>query len=299
MKKEGLEIQAYENSAVEQEKVGGIGSAEMAAYWRSSFPAFSRDYLSARLVSAEGVEKALAFEKNYNYPLAPRKVSVRAGYILQQSTRLLMTGRYDSCISLVSKFSLLTYYIAATVKQLLPDLQIIDTDSPMVLNKRIERLAEMADVLAPEILSQIKLQATNLEKAYRNGDTFKALFPDCQAPIFILEGAAYFLTLPCLQWVFDEIASYETSAIIFDYFPEDSLDISRCFARIYPNLQQIVPDKINSGVNCNDMLKGYSYISDRSIEAIEHEMSRELGQAPQFNDPNDFFPIRIITATKE
>ncbi|MCP4474129.1 MAG: hypothetical protein GY821_06080 [Gammaproteobacteria bacterium] len=56
----------------------------MTAYWRSSFPAFSRDYLSARLASSEGVEKALAFEKNHDYPLVPRKVSVRDGYILQQ-----------------------------------------------------------------------------------------------------------------------------------------------------------------------------------------------------------------------
>jgi hypothetical protein len=57
---------------------GNISSSEMTAYWRSLYPAHSKDNISKHLASSDGILKAQQFEKKYNYPLVGKKVSVRA-----------------------------------------------------------------------------------------------------------------------------------------------------------------------------------------------------------------------------
>lgn len=69
--------------------------------------------------------------------------SVCAGYFLQEATRLIQTGLYDSIISFASGLSLLTYLIAEKNPQF--SGVFFDTDFPYMIEQRNERIAAIAD----------------------------------------------------------------------------------------------------------------------------------------------------------
>lgn len=90
-------------------KPANTSSAELTAHYRCAFPELSHDSISQLLAPDTS---AKAFIEKYHYELAPRKISVLAGFFLDQATELLNSGKYDSVISFASGFSMLTYLIA-------------------------------------------------------------------------------------------------------------------------------------------------------------------------------------------
>lgn len=130
-----------------------VSSAEITAIYRSAIPELSGDTLSEKLVSTAGSERAAEFIEKYNYPLVNRKISVRAGYFLSEATRLLASGHYDSCISLASGFSLLTYYIAdKNINH--SHVKYFDTDLPHMIAERAKRIENIKSLLNPEVVKK-------------------------------------------------------------------------------------------------------------------------------------------------
>lgn len=279
-----------------------ISSAELTAYWRSAFPQLSGDSLSARLVTAAGVNMAEEFAQVNHYPLIKRHISVRAGYMLQQTTRLLLTQQYDSVISLASGFSLLSYYIALAMYRHASQLRIIDTDLPLMLSARKIRLAKIKTLLNAEAFSKITTHPLDLECAYREKKHFKSLFPNCRTPVFIIEGLLYYLSDSCVTWIFDQIATYDKTAVIFDYWPEDSAVQSDCFARQFSTFNKMITEQLKcfwDNSRMAHLCSLFSTIQDCSIQEIEREISLHVNETPQFTDPDTFFPVHLITALRD
>jgi O-methyltransferase involved in polyketide biosynthesis len=276
-----------------------ISSAEMTAFWRSNYPQISKDSLSQKLASSEGVQKAHEFEEKYQYPLVGRKVSVRAGWCLQQATEALMVGEYDSCISLGSGFSLLTYHIAAAVSQQKKEIKFFDVDLPEIIQLRKERMARLLiNNLVASVLSKIEMLIINLESAFQEKKKFKDLFPNCKSPVFIIEGIIYFLSKDCVQWIYNSIASYEHSAVIFDYWPENGPNISRCFRQVLSSLDSFIPEKTRGLVSQKELAKlcGNRLIKDISLQDAETKLSQAVPEKAQLVNKDEFIPVRLAVA---
>lgn len=278
-----------------------ISSAEMTAYWRSLFPKFSHDPYSIHLASPDGILKAKEFEQKFDYPLVGRKVSVRAGYILKKAKELLSTGEYDSCISLASGFSLLTYCIARDLGDAAQSITFYDTDFSHMIKERKKRIQMLShDILSDGVLEKIKAVPLDLEEAYRDDKNFKTLFPDCKRPLFIVEGAIYFLTENCVNWIMKNIHSFNKTALIFDYWPKNGVDESACFKRVVDSLKDFIPETIKSfwdEQGIANLSKYFYKIEDEKIGSIENKMSIDISESPQFTDQQAFFPIKFITAS--
>jgi O-methyltransferase involved in polyketide biosynthesis len=279
-----------------------ISSAEMTAYWRSLFPQFSHDEISIKLASPAGIEKSKEFEKRFDYPLIGRKVSVRAGFILQNAIRLLATGKYDSCISLASGFSLLTYCIAAGLSERSAHIHFFDSDLPHMAEERAKRINALpSGLLSPSVSNKIKIVPADLEAACRAGTSLKDLFPGCKRPLFIIEGVIYFLSAECVKWLIAEISSYDNAAVIFDYWPEDGVTYSNCFKRVVDSLKGYIPENIKSfwgNENIQELSTRFPALEDHKIGDIENRMSIENGEVAQFNNQHTFFPVKFIIAER-
>jgi hypothetical protein len=286
-------------SSIEKE----ISSAEMTAYWRSLFPQLSKDTLSIKLASQAGIEKATAFETKFSYPLIGRKVSVRAGFILENIIRLLSTGKYDSCISFASGFSFLTHVAAQELAEKgINNITFIDSDLPNMAAERKKRIEKLPNEILPQNHSKnIKIVPLDLELACQKNQTLQELFPHCKRPLFIIEGVIYFLSQACVKWIIDNTANYEHSALIFDYWPENGVEESACFKRVVDSLKGFIPENIKSFWmmdNIQQLKHSFSRVEDYKISDIEHRMSKENKEPPQFNNQQEFFPVKFIVAEK-
>lgn len=278
-----------------------ISSAEMTACYRSSEPSLSGDSLSVELASEGGIAKAKAFIDEYDYPLVERKVSVRAGYALQCIIGLMSANRYDSCISFGSGFSLLTYYAAFKLHENNPDAIFIDTDLPHMIEERNSRINKINAKLDESIIMLIRSQALDLEEASRQGKNLMDIFPDCKKPVFILEGIIYFLSRDCVDWLFEQIASYDSSAMIIDYWPDDSVELSECFAKIFKTLDQYIPEQTKTfwdqatGKAIRDT---FNVVTDLSIAEVEKQVAKANSTESLFSNQHQFFPVRMMVAEK-
>ena len=278
-----------------------VSSAEITAVYRCEIPKLSGDTLSEKLASSAGRERAQAFITKYDYPLVNRKISARAGYFLSQATSLLASGEYDACISFASGFSLLIYYIASQ-NSAHKKIKYFDTDFSHMIVERQKRISNIHDLLDASILKKIQSKTLDIENAYQNNLSLKDLFPDCHRPIFICEGISYFLTSGCVDWLFEQIGSYDHSAVIVDYWPEDMPKISSLFARVFSDLNKgmiLEPLKSFWDESTIEKFKSqFSEISDYSIAEVDEVLSREQSLEPELIDPNEYFPLRIIVGKK-
>ncbi len=148
------------------EKSQDVSSAEITAIYRCAIPELSQDNLSIKLSSTAGRERAAAFITKYNYPLVSRKISICAGYFLSEATRLIDSGKYDSCISFASGFSLLLYNIA--VKNIVYDhIKYLDTDLPHMVEERERRIHTISNTLDQKVIKNIHTKAFDIENAYQ------------------------------------------------------------------------------------------------------------------------------------
>ena len=278
-----------------------VSSAEITAVYRCEIPKLSGDTLSEKLASSAGRERAQAFITKYDYPLVNRKISARAGYFLSQATSLLASGEYDACISFASGFSLLIYYIASQ-NSIHNNIKYFDTDFSHMIAERQKRITNIYDLLDISILKKIQSKALDIENAYQNNLSLKDLFPDCHRPIFILEGISYFLTSGCVDWLFEQIGSYDHSAVIMDYWPENMPKISALFARVFSDLNKgMILETLKSFWDASALEKfksQFSEVSDYPISEVDEILSREQSLEPELIDPNEYFPLRIIVGKK-
>ena len=278
-----------------------ISSAEMTAYWRSQYPWLSGDKLSVSLASKEGIAKAHEFEEKFNYPLVSRKVSVRAGFFLKQTVDLLLTGKFDACISFASGFSLLGYYIATAIQNTYPEITVIESDLPNIIQARSARLESMVDQLNKDALSKLKTSVLDLEQACREGKSLRELFPAYHSPVFIIEGVIYFLSKQCVNWLINEIAQYPTAAMVVDYWPEDGVSQSECFDRVVQSLKGFMPENIKSFWTesaLEEIHQKFSFVKDVPIQYVEHQYSAWCDEEPKFIDQDKFFPVHLLVAQK-
>lgn len=281
-------------------KEADISSAEMTAYWRSLHPKLSGDTLSVNLASAEGIQKAKIFEEKFKYPLVGRKVSVRAGFMLQKSMEILSTGLYDSCVSLGSGFSMLTYILAEELNR---DndrpIQFIDLDLPEIVKERKRRVSKLIidKNISADVVSKIQNVEIDIEAMHAMEVSFKNVFRDCKRPLFIVEGLIYFLTNNCVEWLMQQITRYDLSAVIFDYWPENGVNESLCFSNAIQAMAGFMPENVKSFWSDEGIarLSGYfKRIENLKIKNIENEMSEKMLDTPKFIDSNTFFPVKIF-----
>lgn len=278
-----------------------ISSAEMTAYWRSLYPHLSGDRISKELASDAGIAKADDFEKRFDYPLVKRKVSVRAGFMLDTSTQLLRSGEFDSCISIASGFSMLTYLIATNILPGLPTVTFMDLDLPHILEARRIRTLPLLDKLDRSILERVVLVAADLEKACAEKRPFRELFPRCERPVFIIEGLIYFLSKDCVDWIIHEISSYDKAAVLFDYWPADGTEYSACFKRVVDSLKGFMPENVKSFWSKDSIAELASHFAasaDIGLQSVENRASEIAGEAPMFVNQNEFFPVRFFVGSK-
>ena len=287
--------------ANENNKSTDVSSAELTANYRCAFRELSNDKLSLLLSSDEGRLLAETFITKYNYPLVRRKISVCAGYFLKETTRLIQTGLYDSVISFASGLSLLTYLIVEKNPQFLGIF--FDTDLPYMVEQRNERIATIADrALDSKILKKLQSMAFDIEAAYRENRSLEKIFPNCKRPIFILDGVSYFLSSGCVDWLLQQIGSYACSAVTLYYWPENMLERSALFSRVFKDLNKgMIKEELKSFWDENtlaNLQKYFPVVSDwtlEAIEAIEAQMVNDVSEC-QLIDPNTFFPVRLVTA---
>lgn len=282
---------------------GHLSSAEMTAYWRSAYHNISKDHLSREIATEEGIDKALQFEHQYHYPLVGRKVSVRARFFLDEATRLINTNKYDSCISLASGFSLLTTCINKNINQSIRSIKFIDTDLREIIDERNKRLDKL---FANNVMSQFKnihIKVLDLELACSNKLSLKKIFNDCNNPIFLIEGVIYFLSSECVKWLINEISLYNNAALMLDYWQEDGVLRSKCFSRIVSDLQGFMKENVVSFFTPGfwsqqsfaNMMSKFINQSDIEIMEAEHQYSVIEGEASQFIDQNQFFPVKLFS----
>lgn len=287
------------------DKAGNISSAEMTAYWRSQFD-ISGDNLSGKLATAEGKCKASEFVKKFAYPLIGRKVSIRARFFLDNAVSLLESNRYDSCISFASGFSLLTYFVLLATQKKLPALTFIDTDLLDILSERATRIENSDNEGFMQGIKKIKSQTLNLELACQERRRLKDLFPHCQKPVFLIEGVIYFLTPQCVDWLLQEIATYQETAVIFDYWPEEGVHESQCFSNavrelrgfMRENVVSFFTEKFWSEEGFSRLIKPFNPMRKISIKVVENQLSIDHCQEPKFIDQNQFFPVKLFVGTK-
>ena len=269
-----------------------VSSAEVTAYMRSQYPELTHDKISEKIVSDAGIKKHFEFIEGMDYPLATRKIAVRAGYIYEQASHLLATGDYDSCISLASGFSLLLHLLS---KQH-PNVECYDVDLPHMIVEREARIEE-ARIFSDEELHQVNVKSIDLTQI----DTLnlQEVFSDCKKPLFILEGISYFLPEKIVSSVLQQITEFKDSAIIVDYWPDNSLEISAIFKRIMHQLKGFIAEDVNSFLKAEqiDTLHGhYQYVEDISILQADEMLSKKINQKPLLINQDEVFPIRIMVA---
>ena len=287
------------NNTTKTSKDPNISSAEMTAIWRTS--ELSRDNLSCKMSSEAGYRKSREFINSFNYPLIARKISVRAEYFLTNVSKLIKTGKYDGCISFASGFSLLTYFSALENAE--SKIRFVDSDLPHIMQERKHRLDNIMQDLDPTTLAKITNKDLDLEKACNENKSFQSLFPEFNAPIFIIEGVIYFLTQKCVDWIMDNINKYEKAAVILDYWAEDGVEKSTCFAELIAKLgDNFMPEKIQSFRFKGSLSKihtVFSSIKDTTIQEAEAELIKnKSNEQRMLIDQNNFYPVHLVTAER-
>ncbi|MCE3267772.1 MAG: hypothetical protein K0R49_24 [Burkholderiales bacterium] len=285
------------------EKPQNVSSAEITAVYRCAIPELSQDDLSEKLSSSAGKERAAAFITKYNYPLVSRKISVCAGYFLTETTRLIASGKYDSCISFASGFSLLLYNIAVKNK-VFNYIKYLDTDLHHMIEEREHRIHAISHALDQKIIKNIYTKVFDIEKAYQKNLKFKDVFPDCHNPIFIADGVSYFLSNGCVDWLIEQMGSYSQSAAMLYYWPENMPQISSLFARVFSDLNKgMILETLKSFWDQSTLSKfrsQFSHTTDLSLQEAEQILAR--GKIPVLEslltDPNQYFPVRLIIGEK-
>lgn len=285
------------------EKTKDVSSAEITAIYRCAIPELSQDRLSEKLSSLAGRERATAFITKYDYPLVSRKISICAGYFLSEATRLLASGKYDSCISFASGFSLLLYNIA--VKNITYDhIKYLDTDLPHMIKEREHRIQAISHVLDQTVIKNIHAKAFNIENAYQKNQKLKDIFPNFHRPIFIADGVSYFLSSGCVDWLIEQMGSYEQSAAMLYYWPENMPQISSLFARVFSDLNKgMILETLKSFWDQSTITKfrnQFPHTTDYSLKEAEQLLTcgKTSILKPILTDPNQYFPVRLITGEK-
>jgi|SRR6185437_5161820 len=276
-----------------------ISSAEMTAFWRSEHPKLSHDSLSELLSSPDGIRKSHEFETKYNYPMIGRKVSVRAGWFQEEAIRLLKTKHYNSCISLGSGFSMLTFYLSKYTMAN-KNLSFLDVDLQKMIATRTKRISSLEhELLDVSVLSRVSTLVLDLEYSYQNGSKFSEIFGMSRTPVFIIEGIIYFLSKGCVNWIFEGIQSYKNYAILFDYWPENGPNISECFKRAIATLNNFIPEQTRGLLSTSELntLCKNSNLTIVSLQEKEQEFSIKNEEEPQFMDQNLFFPVQLAIVT--
>jgi O-methyltransferase involved in polyketide biosynthesis len=269
-----------------------VSSAEVTAYMRSQKPDLTHDKISGKLVSEAGIRKYYDFVEGMDYPLATRKIIVRAGYFYEQALALLQTDNYDSCISFASGFSLLLNLLAEKTA----NIAYYDVDLPHMIEERIKRIKK-SNIFSREQLKQVNTKSLDLTQI--NQIDLQDIFPDCKKPLFILEGITYFLPEEIVTAILKLIFKFNGSAIILDYWPVNSLEISAIFKRIMHQLKGFIAENLNSFLTkkqVNLLKQHYAQVEDLSILEADELLSKNVNEQPELIDQNEVFPIRILMA---
>ena len=287
-------------SGIHVSKTIDFSSAEMTAYWRSKH-SISKDKLSIKMTSFFGKEKSHEFEDKYQYPLIGRKVSARARFFLDNADNLLHLNKYDSCISLASGFSLLTYYILRAIKDKISPIKFFDTDISDILIERERRLVNIDDLEFKKMIKNIELKVLDLEEASRTSKKLKDIFPTCERPVFLIEGVIYFLSSECVKWLFSEISTFDDAGLIFDYWPEEGFHQSKCFFNTVNDLRGFMRENVVSyftsefwgSENFSKLTSCFNTIHDIKMMQAENDISDREHEKRQLVNQNEFFPVNL------
>ncbi len=282
------------NSIDEETTNVNIHSAEMTALLRCSYPNMSHDSISKCLVSSDGVNNTYQFIKHFNYPLLGRVISARAGFLLNESVRLLQARQYDSCISIGSGLSMLTYLISNKITR---EIAIFDCDVDEMLSERQKRISSV------ESLTNFKPQfsqncSINIIDAYKKGTMLNELFPEIKKPLFILEGISYFLPKTVFSWLLDQIFHYDSKAVIFDYC--HSAENSQCLDRLLNTLPDFLckGDAIypSTSLPINRLYQNFNQVKTYAMDEVDIILSEKNNETILLRDQNNYVPTKIVVA---
>ena len=182
------------------------------------------------------------------------------------------------------------------------DVKYFDTDLPHMIAERTKRINNIKNELNHIVLEKIQSKALDVEKAYQKKQKLKDIFPDCQRPIFIVEGLSYFLSPDCVSWLIEEMASYEQSAVIMDYWPENMPQISTLFARAFKDMNdKMILEPLKSfwtSATIEKFKHHFPKASDWTLTQLDEALSHTQFIKPEMLDPNQYFPLKMITGEK-
>lgn len=275
-----------------------IYSAEMTALLRCSYPTISNDTISQFLVSSIGIRNTHQFLVNFNYPLMTRLISVRAGFFLNESIRLLSTGQYDACVSIASGFSLLTYIISQSIPK---NIAFIDCDLQDMVEERQRRI--QSNHFLQKINNKISQSCDiDIKALTERKIPLRHLFPEYKKPLFILEGLSYFLPKLTLNWLLNEICVYDHAALIFDFCSSSGIQQYPCLER----LMKKIPGFLLNGESMygvaekdfNFLYKNVNQVNLYDITEAEERLSHKCNDDILLNNRDDFIPTKIIVLEK-
>lgn len=269
-----------------------ISSAEITGFFRCSYPMISQDNVSKKLISSKGIADSYQFIADFNYPLMPRLISVRAGYILQQASEILNTNDYDACISIASGFSLLTFLLNEKVKK---DILFIDCDLEEVIKAREQRINSIPFLKGK--MNNLLLKPFDTNKLSETNSSLKDFFKGINNALFIIEGLSYFLENQTMYWLIREIANYGKSALIFDFC---SFKESKCLKNLLKNIPGFMHNsKALEQISNKEIYflkEKFNNVILSSISDIDNRLSCKLNEDFLLKDLNNFLPISILVA---
>lgn len=271
-------------------------SAEMTAFLRSTDAHISNDSISQHMVSNVGISNTYQFIAMFDYPLIARLISVRAGFFLTESLRLLATGKYDACISIASGFSLLTSLIKQQTKQ---PVVFVDCDLQKIMDERIKRM-NTHPMRSGTPLNTTEHYVLDILKLYQNKIAIKTQFSHYKSPLFVIEGLSYFLPKDVSYWLVSQLLHFTNAAIMFDYCPKQERQSNPCMQRLMDNLPGFLchGEAIFDPREIGECLNAYQTVKRLDIANAECELlKKDIGSQPLLTDANQFLPTEIIVAT--
>lgn len=98
------------------------------------------------------------------------------------------------------------------------------------------------------------------------------------------------------------MGSYTQSAVIIDYWPDNMLQTSSLFARVFEDLNQgMILESLKSFWDERTMIKLRSFfpkIEDWMLADLDSALSASKNLTPELLDLNDYFPLKMLTAEK-
>lgn len=275
-----------------------FSSAEMTADWRCREPALSLDNASALLATPVGLARARRFDEEV-YAGAARHVGIRARAFRESLLQAAATGRHDAVISFGSGFSLQSYYLAAALG---PSWPVIDADLAAMAAERGRRLAELR-LPAPLDAARTPLRrAIDLEAAARDQRCLAELFPEAARPCVAIEGVVFYLTRPCLRWLFTELARFEDCFVIFDYWPDYASKTSRAYGRLLDFFAMGVAESVQKLIDPAELVELIAplrLIAEQDLPDLERRLREQgLVDGLLLQDPAELLPCRFVTAER-